>query len=141
MFPGVEVTASDGSHLLLIVDHSSAETHVEHLLSKVGIAVDQRGLQTSRSAMSMEQILDMCGNDALIIGAHVNGHGGLLEHGGQQRIAELRHPALAAVEVNPDLELDPGWLDGSKGGTGRVLSQIWARTATTMTSLGTDSLG
>ena len=126
VFPGVELTASDGSHLLLLVDPSSSETHVDDLLSRVGIAVDQRGLQVSRSSLSVEQILDECGDDALIIGAHVNCSDGLLEHGGQQRIAELRHTGLAAVEVNPNRELDNGWLDGSKGEIGRSLSQVWA---------------
>ncbi len=126
IFPGVELTANDGTHLLLLVDPSSQETHVEHLLSTVGIAVDNRGLPESRSSLSVEEILDECSNDSLILGAHVSSLGGLLTHGGQQRIAELQHSSLAAVEVNPKETLDVTWLDGSKAEIGRRISQIWA---------------
>ncbi len=139
IFPGVELTANDGSHLLLLVDPSSQETHVEHLLSTVGIDVDERGLSESRSSLSVEEILDACPNDSLILGAHVNSPGGLLTHSGQQRIAELQHSSLAAVEINLNEKVDETWLNGNKAEIGRKISQIWASDGHDFSSLGRPS--
>ena len=113
LFPGVEVTAGDGVHLLLLMDPSCSHQHIDDLLTRVDIPVEQRGHQTARSSLSVEQILERCGDDALIVGAHVNGPDGLLGLEGQQRLAVLQHRNLAAVEVNPDKEIDERWLDGS----------------------------
>ena len=125
LYPGVEVTASDGVHLLLLMDPNCTKQHVEELLTRVNIPVDKRGRQTARSSRSVEQILDICGDDMLIIGAHVNGDAGLLqEHHGRQRIAVLQHRNLAAVEVDPDKEIDESWLDGSRSEIGRALPQV-----------------
>lgn len=125
LFPGVELTASDSVHLLLLMDPACTQQHVEELLTRVGIPVDQRGQWAARSPLSVEQILEGCGDDVLIVGAHVNGPNGLLRHDGLQRIAELRHRNLTAVEVKPDKEIDEGWLDGSRHEIGRRISQVW----------------
>ena len=136
VFPGVELTANDGSHLLCIFDPSSSQKHVEDLLSRVEIGVDQRGKEESRSTQSVEQILEECGDDALVIGAHVNSKAGLLMHGGRQRIAELRNPRLIAVEVKPDKAIDGSWLDGSKKEIGRIIPQIQASDSHNFDNLG-----
>ena len=125
LFPGVEITASDGVHLLVLMDPSRTEQHVEDFLSRVEIPVDNRGDETARSPFSVEKILDRCPEDALMIGAHINQAGGLLTHCGQQRIAVLGHPHLAAVEVVPDLPIDESWIDGSKPEIGRSIPRIW----------------
>ena len=127
IFPGVELTADDGVHLLFLMDPDCTQQHVEDFLAKVNIAVCQRGRDTARSDLSVEQILEKCGDDALIVGAHVNGEAGLLqERDGQQRIAVLRHQNLAAVEVDPDKEIAESWLDGSRPELRRRLSQVWS---------------
>ena len=125
LFPGVEVTASDGVHLLVLMDPACTHQHVEDFLSRVQISVDQRGADTARSPFSVEHIFNECHEDALIVGPHVNQPGGLLNHGGQQRIAELRHTRLAAVEVVPDCAFDESWIDGSKPETGRSIPKLW----------------
>ena len=127
LFPGVEITASDGVHLLLLMDPDCKQQHIDALLSKAEIPVDKRGAETARSLLSIEKILGECGGDTLIIGAHVNTDAGLLqEHDGQQRIAVLRHQNLAAVEVHPNKEIDESWLDGSRSAVKRRLPQVWA---------------
>ena len=127
LFPGVEITTSDGVHLLLLMDPDCKQQHIDALLSKVKIPVDKRGAETARSRLGIEQILEECGGDTLIIGAHVNTDAGLLqEHDGQQRIAVLRHQNLAAVEVHPNKEIDESWLDGSRSEIKRRLPQVWA---------------
>ena len=125
LYPGVEVTASDGVHLLVLMDPICTDQHIEEFLSRVKIPVDNRGDKTARSSFSVEHILNECPNDALIIGAHINQPGGLLYHCGQQRIAELRHPRLAAVEVVPDHPIDDSWIDGRKPEIGRRIPKLW----------------
>ncbi len=127
LFPGVEITASDGVHLLLLMDPDCKQQHIDALLSRVKIPVDKRGAETARSTLSVEEILGECGGDTLIIGAHVNTDAGLLqEHDGQQRTTVLRHQNLAAVEVHPNKEIDESWLDGSRSEVKRRLPQVWA---------------
>ena len=141
VFPGVELTASDGSHLLLIMDPSGGRDHVQDLLSRAGIGVSERGTPESRSQMSVEDILDACGDEAVVIAAHVNANkvGILAKLGGQQRLIVLRHSKLAAVEINPDVRISPdqdlgnlseedvqSWLDGSKTQDGRRIPQIYS---------------
>ena len=125
LFPGVEVTASDGVHMLVLMDPTRKRRHVEDFLSRVEIPVDRRGDKTARSPFSVEQILDECTDDTLMIGAHVNQPGGLLNHCGQQRIEELNHLCLAAVEVVPDFAIDESWIDGSKPQIGRSIPTVW----------------
>ena len=49
VFPGVELTADDGCHLLLLMDPSRSQQHVDDLLSRVGVPVDARGKKTAHS--------------------------------------------------------------------------------------------
>ena len=136
LFPGVELTAGDGVHLLLLMDPIRTREHIDDFLSKVEIPVEQRGKHTAQSSLSIKQILDRCGDDALVLGAHVNGSNGLLEHDGQQRIVVLQHPNLAAVEVNPDEEVDKSWLDGSRPEIRCRLSQVWCSDGHSLATLG-----
>ncbi len=136
-FPGAEITASDGVHLLVLMDPACGEEHVEDLLSRVGIPVDKRGTEFARSTLSVEQILETISGDALILGPHVNGPKGILkEHDGRQRLAVLKAPRLAAVEVDPEQEVDESWLDGSKPEVGRRISQVWSSDAHGFEELG-----
>ena len=137
VFPGVEVTAADGVHLLVLMEPASTQQHVEEFLAQVEIPVSQQGEQNARSILSVEQILDKCGDDSLIVGAHINAEAGLLqEHDGQQRIEVLRHRNLAAVEVDPGEPVEESWLDGSKREIGRTLSQVWSSDSHSFETLG-----
>ena len=136
VFPGVELTANDGCHILLLMDPSCNQQHVDDLLSRVEVPVNERGKQTARSPLSVEKILEECGDDALAIGAHVNGADGLLQFGGEQRIAVLRNAKLAGVEVRPDADCDSAWLDGSMPRVGRKLSQVWGSDSHSFESIG-----
>ena len=136
VFPGVELTANEGCHLLLLMDPSCDQQHVNDLLSRVDVPVNDRGKQTVRSHLSVEQILEKCGDDALVIGAHINGPDGLLELNGEQRIAVLHNLKLAGVEIQPDLGCDGTWLDGSKPEVGRKLSQVWGADSHSFDSIG-----
>ena len=136
LFPGVELTASDGSHLLILMDPSTSQQHVEELLSKADISVEQRGQRDALSSLGVEQILEAFGTDALVIGAHVNGPDGLLRLEGQQRLAVLRNKGLAGAEVNPCLEIDDSWLDGSRHEIGRAIPVVWSSDGHKLDQLG-----
>ena len=136
VFPGVELTANDGCHLLLLMDPSCNQQHVSDLLSRVGVPVNDLGKKTARSRLTVEQILEKCGDDALVIGAHANGPDGLLRLTGEQRIAVLRNANLTGVEIQPDIECDSTWLDGSKPEVGRKLSQVWGSDSHSLDSMG-----
>ena len=126
IFPGFELTASDGSHLLLLMDPSRTQTDVDYLLSRMKIPPCRRGKQTSRTTLSVEGILNECDEDVLVLGAHVNGPDGLIVQGGLQRIGALNHPNLAAADVDPRKSLDARWLDGSLPQIKRRISQVWS---------------
>ena len=136
LFPGVELTAIDGRHLLLLMDPSRTGGHVDDLLSRLEVPVDERRTDAGRSRLSVEQILDECDESVLVIGAHVNGPKGLLSHSGQQRIAELRHRRLAAVEIDPNCDLAARWLDGSMSEIGRRIPQVLSSDAHRLEDLG-----
>ena len=136
VFPGVELTTNDGCHLLLLMDPSCNQQHINDLLSRVDVPVNDRGKRTARSPLSAEKILEECGDGALVIGAHVNGHDGLLQLCGEQRIAVLHDTKLVGVEVQPDLDCDSAWLDGSKPVVGRKLSQVWGSDSHSFNSIG-----
>ena len=148
LFPGVEITADDGCHLLVIMDPEHGRDDVNSFLSRVGIDDPAKwGTQEARSSQSVEDILKECDDKVLILGAHVNSKdAGLLKHGGQQRIAELNHPRLAGVEVVPDKcpedekffapEDYESWLDGSKAEIKRKFQPVWSSDAHRFADLG-----
>ena len=126
LFPGVELTAADGTHLLLLMAPDCNGEHIDELLSIVQVLVDQRGRTEARSTKNVEQILGSFGDEVLIVGAHVNGPKGLLELTGQERLVVLRHSRLAAAEIDPNEPLEGYWIDGSCPDVGRRISQVWS---------------
>ena len=146
LFPGVEITAGD-CHLLLIMDPEYGRDNINDFLARVGITQETRGKPEACSLQSVEHILNECDDKVLILGAHVNSKdAGLLQHGGQQRIAELNHPRLAGVEVVPGQCAEDGkflapeeyepWLDGSKPEIKRRFQPVWSSDAHRLADLG-----
>lgn len=136
ILPGIEITASDGTHLLLVLDPSRSQRHVEAILAGAKIAVDRQGHQEARSRLSVEDLLDVASGGAIVLAAHGNGPNGLLNHDGQQRIAELKDSRLHGVEIDPDHPVDESWLDGSKPEIGRPVPHIWASDSHSRTEAG-----
>ena len=136
LFPGVELTAGDGKHLLLLMDPDCKGQHIDDLLSTVHIPVDKRGKSTARSIENVEHILDSFGDEVLIVGAHINGTDGLLELTGEQRVAVLRNSRLAAVESDPNEPFEEHWIDGSIPDIARKISQVWSSDGHSFDKLG-----
>lgn len=137
LFPGVEITATDGVHILALMSPDKGQRDVQHLLAQVGVRVEDQGTSQARSKLGAEQILEKLGKDTILIAAHVNKQRGVLTtQGGEQRLAVLQHPHLSAVEVvEPVQDEHRTWLDGSKPQVGR-LSQIWSSDAHEVKELG-----
>ncbi len=125
LFPGVELTANDGTHLLIIWDHARGRSDVEAFLGRMQVRGAKRDHPEARSSLSIEDILSKCDDQVLVVGAHVNSSKGFLKHSGQQRITELNHPKLAAVEIGLIGEYDDGFLDGSHPEFTRDIPEVW----------------
>lgn len=136
VFPAVELTAIDGSHLLIVMDPCADREHINDLLTRAKIGVDERGSQTARAKLSVEQILEIFQDKAVVIGAHANGPSGIFKHEGEQLLGELRNVGLAAVEIDPNYSFDEAWLDGSKPQVGRIIPQLWSSDAHRFSELG-----
>ncbi len=137
LFPGVELTTENGTHLLLLADPSTGLADIDDILARVGVASASRGTPEARSPHGVLDILDKVGNKMLVVAAHVNRRRGLLrtyESGSFGKI--LTREALVAVEVDPDAtKVDPDaaltddrtrWLDGSVAEIGRRIPQVWS---------------
>ena len=139
LFPAVEATASDGIHLLLLLDPNATQQHVEKILADIDISVDDQGTQEGQSPLSILKILEHCGSEALIIGAHVNGPKGILTRydSGMPLINILNHPHLLAVEIDPEKDLPNKWLDGHQPQVNRPIPHIWSSDSHDYHSIGT----
>lgn len=139
LFPAVEATASDGIHLLLVLDPDATQQHVEKILADIDIPVDDQGTQKGQSSLSILSILENCGNEALILGAHANGPKGILTHynSGMPLINILNHPHLLAVEIDPEREFSSKWLDGQQPQVDRSIPRVWSSDSHAYDSLGT----
>lgn len=137
VLPGVEVTASCGTHLLFIFGPEDTSAHVDELLSRACIPVAQRGTSEARSKLNVEGLLALAVEcKILCVGAHVNGPKGLFEHQGQTHIGELKHEGLLAVEVDPNHPLPTAYTHGVRDDNGRVLPQVWDSDAHALADLG-----
>ncbi len=143
LFPAVEATVSDGVHLLLVMDPEHTQQHIEAVLSKLNISVDEQGTNEGQSSLSIQDIFETVGGDVLIIGAHVNDTKGLLtQYRGVPLQKILNDQHLLAAEVVPDantkldLSQTVKQLDGSRTGIIRSIPQIWASDGHSLKDLG-----
>lgn len=128
IFPGVEITASSGTHLLLILDPESTSESVSHVLSQLGISDDVQNQRISRTKFSVEKILDLARDEnfqGLFLGAHVNETNGLLKLEGEEKLATLKHEGLTAVEVTPRISPEEGKFLYGLPQVGRKIPQVY----------------
>ena len=106
VFPGVEITCKggkDGIHLIALFDIERDASHVEHLLSTLGIQLENQGKNESLASGSLTEVIDTIQNaewGGIAIPAHVTSSKGILKDmRGQQRIEIIQQPGLIAVEA------------------------------------------
>ena len=139
IFPGVEITASDGTHLLLVLDPQSTAEDVSYVLSQLGIRENIKEPKTNRTNFSVEKILDLARDEnfqGLFLGAHINEKKGVLKIAGEQRIAVLKHEGLTAVEITPIISPeDENFLNGLPQ-VGRKIPRVFCSDAHGLHDLG-----
>lgn len=102
IFPGFEVSSSEGIHVLCVYDPATEDEHLGRFLGELGIR--EPG---SSSALSKKTFVDVLATvrdqGGIAIAAHVTSHpGGLLQvlrRSGQARINAWRSPDLLAVQI------------------------------------------
>lgn len=79
-FPGVEITASEGCHIVALMDPRKGTKDIDDLLSALDIMPDQRGRADTVCKHSAFDIVEtITARDGLAILAHVDGPRGILE--------------------------------------------------------------
>lgn len=127
VFPGVEITANGGAHLLTLFDIGRGEDAVTMLLSPCGISDQQMGRQEACASCSFEDaMVHAASRGGLNIAAHVDGEDGFLKlfAPGQSAQRILRSEHLHAVEVKLEDPALLGYLDNSKTGYDRPLGPL-----------------
>lgn len=106
LFPGVEISAHGGVHILAIFDPSKTGSTIDAVLSNSGFDVSQKGntdLETSHSIPDILKVIHELGGIA--IPAHIDCPKGLLTLQPLTLHQDLTDPHLIAVEqVQPDSE-------------------------------------
>jgi hypothetical protein len=105
LFPGVEVTADGGTHLIGVFDPSDSDEVINGLLHKAGFT-GKRGRSDTTTSMSVHGVCGLISEmGGLAIPAHADGKAGLL--GMDARSVELIHEAnyVQAVELVGDAKL------------------------------------
>jgi energy-coupling factor transporter ATP-binding protein EcfA2 len=99
IFPGAEMAASGGIHILLVLDPTKGTSDVARLIGACAYT-GERGDPSGRSTMSLEHILEAAHEQkAIVIPAHVDGKNGLWgapDYGSQ--LHALNNRELFAIE-------------------------------------------
>lgn len=103
LFPGVEITANGGIHILAIFDPAKDGADVAALLGAVGNHGNRGESSRAVNCSPIEVIHKVVEVNALPVLAHVDGHSGAWELGGNTLTPLLECEGLFAMEV-----VDPG---------------------------------
>ncbi len=99
VFPGVEITANDGTHILAIMDPSKSSADVDNLIGSVGFR-GQRGASDTTADHSVVQVVEAIDKaGAIAIPAHADQERGLWGLSGNTLETLLRSHRLFAVET------------------------------------------
>ena len=99
LFPGVEITANDGTHILAIMDPSKSSADVDSLIGSVGFHGTRGASDTTadNSVVEAVEAIDRAG--AIAIPAHADRERGLWQLSGNALASLLRSDKLFAVEI------------------------------------------
>ena len=113
IFPGVELTTSDGYHLLAVFEHDVSSEVVNGVLFKCGYA-GTRGTSDATTTKSFLEVIGIINNDGgLAIPAHADGPAGLFKMDSRNITAIQQQNLILAVEmVKTDTKraIDNGWV-------------------------------
>lgn len=99
LFPGVEITANGGTHVLAIMDPSKSSADVDNLIGSVGFR-GTRGASHTTADLSVIQVIEAIDKaGALAIPAHADQERGLWDLTGNTLESLLRSDRLFGVEI------------------------------------------
>ena len=99
LFPGVEISASGGVHILAILGTDKGTADIQSLLGAVGYHGTQGGSDTENKKSIVEVVDIICQHDGIPIPAHVDGDKGLFKLKGNTLADVLKKDNLLAMEV------------------------------------------
>ncbi len=104
LFPGVEITANDGTHLLAIMDPSKSSADVDNLIGSVGFRGTRGASNTTadHSVIQVVEAIDRAG--AIAIPAHADQERGLWGLSGNTLETLLRSNKIFAIEISSTVD-------------------------------------
>jgi predicted ATPase/PHP family Zn ribbon phosphoesterase len=100
LFPGVEISAHGGVHLLAILGRDKITSNIDSLLDAVGYPTEKRGTCDAVTTKSLVDIVDaVVQAGGILIPAHADEEKGLFTLSGQTLIQALESDNIFAIEV------------------------------------------
>ena len=104
LFPGVDITANDGTHLLAIMDPSKSSADVDNLIGSVGFR-GTRGASDTTADHSVIQVVDAIDRaGAIAIPAHADQERGLWRLSGNTLETLWRSHKIFAIETSGNVD-------------------------------------
>ncbi len=100
IFPGVEITTSEGLHIVALFDIDKSRADIENFLGAIDITPDKYGATDAISSFNAQQVIEkIVERDGLAILAHIDGYkGAFKELSGNPRLKLFNEAEYAAVE-------------------------------------------
>ena len=121
LFPGVEITASDGTHVLAILDTDKTTSDVDRLIGSAGLreASDKHDDIASKSVVEVLRLIS--DGRGIAIPAHVDRERGLWKLNGNALDAVLKSDRVTAIEVADSSAPKPEQYEQRRRGWAEVL--------------------
>ncbi len=100
IFPGVEITTSEGLHIVALFDIDKSRADIENFLGAIDITPDKYGATDAISSFNAQQVIEkIVERDGLAILAHIDGYkGAFKELSGNPRLKLFNEAEYVAVE-------------------------------------------
>ena len=116
LFPGVEISANGGVHILAIFGCDKEESHIDQLLGAVGY-LGTKGESNAVTDKSITEVVDEITKwGGIPIPAHVDKKKGLFQLSGQTREQVLENENIYAMELRDSEYQKPQWYEDKKVG-------------------------
>ena len=116
LFPGVEISANGGVHILAVFGCDKDESHIDQLLGAVGY-LGTKGESNAVTDKSITEVVDEIAKwGGIPIPAHVDKKKGLFQLSGQTREQVLENENIYAMELHDSNYQKPQWYEDKKVG-------------------------
>ena len=116
LFPGVEISANGGVHILAIFGSDKDESYIDQLLNAVGYSGTKGGSDTVTSKSITDVVDAITEQGGIPIPAHVDKAKGLFQLQGPTRDQVLENTNIYAMELHDSNYQKPQWYEDKKVG-------------------------